>query len=159
VIVCIVGSLILYLTWPTAGLLETDGCRPAGAIAEFSALIHGERFWRVQLVEIRRQRDEAENWDRIQAENNRRTSESIEQIDQILAQAKQLMAQTYKERADLAPSQEDQMAEQLRERAWQLNAEADDIEMKKGIRLAREKIQQQLPALRKCQSLIVEKLC
>jgi len=158
VLVCIVGSLVLYLTWPTVGLLKAESCMPNGAIAEFSALVHGKQFWIVQLGDIRRQREEAENWERIQADSDQRASENIEQMDRVLSQTKEQMNRIYENYPNLAPSNEDDLAEQLRERARRLNAEADDIELRKGMRIIREKIQQQLPALRKCESFIAQKL-
>jgi len=149
---CLLGIFAAWLTWPTAGQLELESCSPNGAVAELSAYVHGKGFWRAQLGDIGHQRDEAENWDRTQAEQRRQISEVQAQTDEVLQREKDWLATFY------APSQEHQLAEQLRDRAAQMMAQADDLEMKKYNRLAQEKIQKQLPILRRCQEFINKKL-
>jgi hypothetical protein len=137
----------VWLTWPRTGQLKLDSCSPNGALAEISAMTHGNGFWRVQLDDIEGQRNLAENWDRNQAAIAARLAPIFAQIDDALAKIASQMAEIYKKYPDLAPNQAHQSAEQLR-------ALADAIELADTERMVSEQMRKRLPVLRRCDAKI-----
>jgi len=158
VLACVIGGVFLWLTWPTFGQLSVENCTPDTAIAKLSALIHGDGFWRVQLADIRYQRDEAENWDRTQAEKRQRISEILAQTDEVLLREKEWRTEMYRKYPSLAPSQERQLADRMRERTEQMKAEADAVELGKFESMLSERMRKNVPVLQRCETLIREKL-
>jgi hypothetical protein len=157
VLACVIGGVFLWLTWPTMGQLSVESCTPDTAIAKLSALIHGEGFWRVQLADIRYQRDEAENWDRTQAEKRQRISEILAQTDEVLRRQNEEMAETFRKYPRLAPSPEQQLAYRMQEQAEEMNAQAVAMELAKLESRLSEKMRKKVPVLQRCETLIREK--
>jgi hypothetical protein len=90
--------LVGWATWPTAGQLSTTDCSPDGILAKLSSAIHGERFWRVQLADITRQRQVAANWDEERANMLRAMT------DDALRKAKEMLKAAYEKHPSLAPT-------------------------------------------------------
>jgi len=90
--------LVGWATWPTAGQLSTTECSPNGILAKLSSAIHGERFWRLQLADITRQRQIAENWDEERAKMLRAMT------DDALRKAKEMLNAAYEKHPSLAPT-------------------------------------------------------
>jgi hypothetical protein len=90
--------LVGWATWPTAGQLSTTDCSPDGIRAKLSSTIHGERFWRLQLADITRQRQIAENWDEERAKMLRAMT------DDALRKAKEMLNAAYEKYPSLPPT-------------------------------------------------------
>jgi hypothetical protein len=88
--------LVGWATWPTAGQLSTTDCSPDGILAKLSSAMHGERFWRLQLADITRQRQTAENWDEKRAKMLRAMT------DDALRKAKEMLNAAYEKYPSLA---------------------------------------------------------
>jgi hypothetical protein len=148
VLACIAGaSIAVWLTWPSTGQIKVDTCSPNSILAEISAMTHGKGFWRVQLDDIGRQRNAADNWDQNQTKIEAEIDEAIAKGN---AQVEELY-QKYPTLAPSQPSQADRMTEQLR-------AQADAIEIANVKRMASEQMQKRLPLLRQCETKIREML-
>jgi hypothetical protein len=90
--------LVGWATWPTAGQLSTTDCSPDGILAKLSSAMHGKRFWRLQLADITRQRQTAENWDEERAKMLRAMT------DDALRKAKEMLNAAYEKYPSLPPT-------------------------------------------------------
>ena len=80
-------GLPIWLTWPRGGQLDTKTCLPELFIANMSARLHGERFWEIQLNDVRQRLAKVQNWDQAQAEQQRRIEPLLRKGDEALRAA------------------------------------------------------------------------
>lgn len=139
----LVGTLV-WATWPTAHQINVESCSPDGLFAKLSAAIHGNPFWRVQLADIARRRQSAENWDQNQAAMRAR-------IDDIVQQSEANLNAIREAHSSLAPSDAQLAAERLR-------ILADKIEHDEADRTVSEFMRKQVPILKQCEEAIIARL-
>jgi hypothetical protein len=138
------GAALAWTTWPAADQIKVDGCSSDGLFATLSAAIHGKAFWRVQLADIARRRQSAENWDQSQADMQAR-------VDEIVRQSKERLNAIREAHPSLAPSDAQLAAERLR-------TLADKIEYDEANRTASEFMRTQAPLLKQCEEAIIARL-
>jgi hypothetical protein len=144
---------LTWITWPSIGQINTKDCTPNGIAANLSAMIHGDKFWSVQLAAIHNSLLDAENWDRKQAEIK---SEVERMSDEAARRAQAELDAMYEQHPSLAPAPTE--AQQLRERAQELIDRADEIEMNEARKLISDQMRKQVPILRQCEDTIVARL-
>ena len=135
---------LTWVTWPGAGQLNIKDCSPNGMVANLSAVIHGNRFWSVQLGGIRESRQDVENWDQKQAEAKAMT-------ENVLREAQARLAAIYERYPDLAPTSTEIASSHLRERA-------DEMEEEEARQKISDLMRKQVPILRQCEDAIVAHL-
>ena len=57
-----------WLTWPSAGQLDIDSCKPNSILSKVSETIYRQHFWTVQAQDIKKRRTFDESWDQRQVE-------------------------------------------------------------------------------------------
>jgi hypothetical protein len=117
---------------------------PDGPIARLSVAIHGERFWRVQLADVTRQRQRAENWNAERADIRAKT-------DDILRKSEELINGIYKAHPGLTSTDAQLAAQHHR-------ALADKIEEQENERIVSEYMRARVPVLKQCEDIITAQL-
>ncbi len=146
-ILIVVGlGLFAFYSWPREDQLDLATCSPKNAMASTSALVHGNRFWRLQLAEINKLIELTENWD---ARKNA-VQPALDQADRTLEGINEQIDKAYHDHPSLGLPP-NRTAERLRQLADKI--EADDAD-----RWMRSKMEEQLPALKRCKSIIEQRL-
>jgi hypothetical protein len=147
--VALAGALawatLAWATWPTGNQLNTESCLPIGLFAKLSAAVHGRTFWRAQLTDVARRLQSAEDWDQDQADWQAR-------LDDVVRQSEANLNAIYEAHPSLAPPTDAQLA------AKRLRTLADKVEHDEARRTASELMRKELPVLKRCEEIIIERL-
>jgi hypothetical protein len=139
-----VAGALAWATWPAADQINVESCSPDGLFATLSAAIHGKAFWRVQLADIARRWQSAENWDQNHADMKARDDDIVRQSEEYLNAIREAYPSLRQSEAQVA-------AKRFRDLA-------DKIERDEADRIVSEAMRKQATALKQCEEAIIARV-